>query len=78
MLIQNIYVCEKCGQKLEDRKRMQNHEAKCFGLTKEEYKKWCELRFNVSQMNVDDYEIEALEKFEQEHNITKVSWPKCH
>ena len=83
-----LYCCEICGRKFDNKYDAQEDEAKCYGLTPQEYRHWKDLcgaaaqagRIVASRKNLDtdgafDRAIRELISFEETHNLNDKKVP---
>lgn len=77
-----LYCCEVCGKSFDDKHDAQEDEAKCYGLTPQEYRQWKDLcgaaaqagqivasRKNLYTDFAFDRAVRELVSFEGAHNL---------
>lgn len=82
------YICDVCGQEFDSASEAKSHEARCYGLSNQEYQtwfhlsdraarsgKWLSIQSNEESRERFDAACEKLADFESEHNLENVRKP---
>lgn len=82
------YICDVCGQEFDSESEAESHEARCYGLSDQEYQTWFHLSDRAArsgkllsiQSNPEtrkrfDTACEKLAAFEAEHRLESVRKP---
>lgn len=84
----HTYICDVCGQEFDSESEAESHEARCYGLSDQEYQTWFHLSDRAArsgkllsiQSNPEtrkrfDTACEKLAAFEAEHRLESARKP---
>ena len=84
----HTYICDVCGQEFDSASEAGSHEARCYGLSDQEYQtwfhlsdraarsgKWLSIQSNPETRERFDAASDKLAAFEAEHHLESVRTP---